>query len=130
MFPSSLDREEGVGLEFGLHPPRGLFAHKLARAFQAKQPRQKQIHAYTHTNSTMSQKQQTYQYESTWDDYDYDDFDEYDDYGDYSVNQRGGGGGGGKSKTEKRQANRGGGRPSVYTSKHIRAKVSQRITRK
>lgn len=73
-----------------------------------------------------------------WDEYDfegdYDYFDEYDDYGDYSLNQRGGGGGGGggkaNTKTEKRLANRGGGRPSVYTSKHIRAQESLRIARK
>ena len=83
---------------------------------------------------TMSRQQQVQKYhdsQPTWDDHDEDNqdyFDEYDDYGDYSINQQRGGGG--KTKTEKRQANRGGGSSNVYSSKHIRAKVSQRIAQK
>ena len=78
----------------------------------------------------MARQQKQFEAQSSWDDeaenvY----FDEYDDYGDYSINQRSGGGGS-TTKPEKRQAKRGGGSANVYSSKHIRAKASQRIARK
>jgi hypothetical protein len=58
---------------------------------------------------------------------DYEDF-EYIDYDDFQAcDACGGGGGVTKKKTKKRQQERGGGGSgSIYSAKHVRAKVTQR----